>query len=293
MVNLHAINFFNLLATTPEMLELRILLTIAGIGIFTYYDLFNNKTIPAEICYAFVTIGVIINILFPSHLMLSLLLVLLMLAFTVPTYMMGQLGGADVFAIVGISLLLPAFPHPYLVSEIFNTLLYAFFFFITYFLIVYGSRVVKMVQERKYKLSWTKLGHAFLYSIAYGVLFVLLLNLGIGISPLILGGMIYAGIATLVFVVFRDEINATLITHLPISKISEEDVLATEVMDPKIVKNYSLPRVIKQRDIQKLKQIEKEEGISVFPIYTGYPPFMPFIALGFLISILYGNLFTV
>jgi len=80
-----------------------------------------------------------------------------------------------------------------------------------------------------------------------------------------------------------------IVQPTPISKILDEDVLATEMMDPAVVSKYGLQRVVTKSELEKLKIVERKEKVKEFPIARDLPRFGPFLLLGLLISLLVGN----
>lgn len=293
------LDIFSMLTAKPELLELRILLSLIGMGMFTYYDLFNSKNVPENMCYGFLAVAIIFNLFVQDTLPIGFGLALIISLFTLPFYFSGQIGGADLFAMAGLALLIPVLPNPLLqegnasnfqLPVIFNTLFYAFFLFLVYMVAGYVPKIIKRVMDGRIKLSNAKLANGILYLVAYGIIIYVIVAMKLPASGKLLIGMVFAALATIFFTLFKDEINDTMIGSLKLDKIIEEDVLAIEKMDKEQVKKYGLERLINSKQLEKLKEISEKEGMNEFPVYTGYPPFMPFLTIGLILSILFGNI---
>jgi hypothetical protein len=92
--------------------------------------------------------------------------------------------------------------------------------------------------------------------------------------------------ATVLFA-FRDHISEKyMIRMVGIDEIDEEDILAVEKMDPKLVKEYKLDRLLTPKEIEKLKKIGKRKK---FPVYKEMPVFMPYVLIALAAALLFGN----
>ena len=92
---------------------------VAAAVLFTaaaaYFDLFNKKWVPNGLLYGFAAAAVLANVVFWGPVSIQALafgVAAFLLAY--PLYRMGQLGGADVFAIASIAATVPYFQSPLL-----------------------------------------------------------------------------------------------------------------------------------------------------------------------------------
>ncbi|MCX8166830.1 MAG: hypothetical protein N3E37_03185 [Candidatus Micrarchaeota archaeon] len=304
-------DLISIIFSTPmEHYFLRLVISFLGVGILTYYDIKNNKNVPAIICYAFLAVAILFNLIgFMTNnislnsviqgVFIAIILGLFLLFF----YFAGQIGGADVFAIVAIALLLSGSAEPILnmkptqfsivkIPFVFTIILYSFLLFVIYMLIKFVPLMIKRLQEKKVQINKGKIVLASAYILIYSAVLIALSSLPAALNVITLIAFTIAGLASVFYTLFRDEIESTLVTELPLSKIVEEDVLAIQYMDQELVKKYKLQKLLRANELNKLKEISQKEGISKFPIYTGYPAFMPFILVGLILSVMFGNIFV-
>ena len=92
------------------------------------------------------------------------------------------------------------------------------------------------------------------------------------------------------FLTFREQIlDEIVVMRLPISRIDDEDILAIERMPSEIVAKYKLEKVLTQSQIKKLKEIQKNEGMKLFPVNKILPRFGPYILIALVLTLLLGN----
>ncbi|MFH0713521.1 MAG: hypothetical protein V1722_02980, partial [Candidatus Micrarchaeota archaeon] len=80
--------------------------------------------------------------------------------------------------------------------------------------------------------------------------------------------------------------HEVIIQNIPIAKIEDEDVLATEVIDEKLLTKYKIERVLTKENVAKLKKLQREKGIKLFPVYKNLPRFVPYVFLALAICLL-------
>jgi hypothetical protein len=90
------------------------------------------------------------------------------------------------------------------------------------------------------------------------------------------------------FSVFKTQIKDSMAQEVKVEKLQEEDVLALEKMDRSLIKKLKLSAVLDARSISELKTAK----IKSVPVYTGMPFFLPYLFLGLLISVLFGDLLS-
>ena len=104
--------------------------------------------------------------------------------------------------------------------------------------------------------------------------------------------IVYFSIASLLllssifFLVFREAINEGITEKVLVSKLPPDgDVLAKEKMAP-LMKKLKIGPVIEEKELAILKKAKVKEVW----IYSKLPPFLPFVLIGLLASLFFGNL---
>jgi hypothetical protein len=91
--------------------------------------------------------------------------------------------------------------------------------------------------------------------------------------------------ATIFFLMFKESLMRVLSEELPVSQLEEEDVIALEIMNKDLVDRYKIPRLLNKAEIDRLK----ETKVEMVWVYTKLPPFIPFILVGMVLALLFGN----
>lgn len=267
---------------------IRMIIAILFTSMAASYDIFNKKNIPDLLLYSFLGCAILISIIdFNFHLLIySLIIAGVIGTVGYLLYKAGQLGGADVFILCSLSLLLPIQPRlnnsntilnlPF----IFSILFVAGLFFIIYVLIKFTPIILK----RKEKLEIKKI--IYTLPVLFAFIFFLVMAPSIKIPNIFIILIGFFVFVSIYFSIFKDRFMKALIEELPLDKIECEDVIAIEYMDEKLVKKYSIPRVISEEDLKNLKGI----NIKKYPVYSKLPMFVPFILIGLLISLYFGDI---
>ena len=262
----------------------RIAIALIGTIIVTYFDIFNNRNIPNNLLYAFLAVAFITSIVFFS----SEIFIYSIIQFAIigilgfGLYKMGQLGGADVFVLCSIVLLLPILPTGE--ETLFNfplalpLLLYGGVAFAVYSVLYFGKIIM---HQKNLKPNYIYLA----LLIPYFIFAFIFLN-----APFF--STIYFMIASLLllssifFLVFRDAIYKGISEKVLVSKLPPDgDVLAKEKMGP-LMKKLKIGPVIEEKELKILKKAKVKEVW----IYSQLPPFLPFVLVGLLASLFFGNL---
>jgi Flp pilus assembly protein protease CpaA len=268
---------------------IRILIAIIFTSITAYFDIFNKKNIPNTLLYIFLIISLFITFVdFNIQLIFySLICAVIIGILGYLLYKAGQLGGADVFILCSLSLLLPIQPTLFTnkplmsLPFIFSIITISGLTFMIYILIKYTPIILK----RKEKIEKKHI----LYSFLLVFIFLIILYLSIKTNiiskayTLLIGFLIFVSIY---FSIFKNRLLNCLIEKIPLNKIEVEDVIAIEQMDKKLVEKYKIPKVITEKDLKRLKL----SNIKLYPVYTKLPMFIPFILIGLLISIYFGDI---
>src|SRR4030095_6511764 len=138
---------FGTMVMPGEMI--RLILALAGTAVAAYFDVYNKKNIPDEFLFAFLGIAFIVNVVFfePNLFWFSIAVAAFLSAIGYLFYRMGQLGGADVFVLASIMLLLPIHPScvgmPFNLPFVFSVFIFSGILFALYVLFYFGWKVMQ------------------------------------------------------------------------------------------------------------------------------------------------------
>lgn len=261
---------------------IRVLLAFAGTIAAAYYDVFNKKNIPDQFLYAFLGIAFLANlVLFEESLFwFSLGVAVFLSAVGYLFYRMGQLGGADLFVLSSIMLLLPIHPSfvgmPFNLPFIFSVFIFSGILFALYVVFYFGWKLTQMEAKPKLAYSIILVPYAiFVYFFVNSFLFSWVFLAFVSISI----------VSTVFFMMFRDSLNQMLAEELPVAQLEPEDVLALEIMNKDMVERYKIPRLMTPDQIERLKKTK----VTEVWVYTKLPPFVPFILAGMVLSLIFAN----
>lgn len=261
---------------------IRVIIAFVGTAAAAYYDLFNKKNVPDRFLYGFLAIAFLTNlVLYEENLFwFSLAVAAFFSAVGYLFYKMGQLGGADVFVLASIILLLPI--HPSFVNMSFNmpfilsVIIFSGVLFALYVLVYFG-----------WKLSQVEAKPNLLYALMFipYLLFAYVYVNSFLFSPLYFIFVTILLFATIFFMMYRDSLIKLLAEELPVAQLEPEDVLALEIMNKDMVKRYKLPRLLTKGEVERIKKTKLTE----LWVYTRLPPFIPFVLIGMVLSLLFAN----
>jgi Flp pilus assembly protein protease CpaA len=280
-----------------EFAMLRFAICFVGCAGATYYDIFNKRNVPSWLTYSLVAIGALFTLAsFNMNVIVSSgAVAFVIFVFGYILYRTGQIGGADVLVFISIALLLPEAPTsiflhansqlglPFVVSIfVLSGVLAVFGIFLKY--IPLTIRDVLMGEKLKIDLSQFALA---IFTLVFYSVFVYYMNGIIELPQTQL--VVFAAVivsATSVFAL-KDHISEKyMIRMVGVDEIDEEDVLAVEKMDPKLVKGYKLDRLLTLKEIEKLKKMGKKKK---FPVYKEMPTFMPYVLIALAAALLFGD----
>ncbi len=268
---------FNPLVMPGE--TIRLVLAFLGTAIATYYDVFNKKNIPDQFLYGFLAIAFIVNAIFyePTLFWFSVAIAAFFSMIGYIFYRVGQLGGADVFVLASIMLLMPILPSfvgmSFNLPFVFPVIIFSGAVFALYLIVYFGWKLMKTESKPNlvyalmfipYALFAYVFINSFIFSPAYFVLITIML------------------FAIIFYMMFKESFNMLLAEELPLSQLQPEDVLALEVMNKDMVERYKLRRLLTKGEIDRLKKTRIKEVW----VYTKLPPFIPFILVGMVLALL-------
>jgi len=261
---------------------IRILLAFLGTSVAAYYDVFNKKNIPDQLLYAFLALAFITNlVLFDEAIFwFSIGITVFLSAIGYLFYRVGQLGGADVFVLASVMLLLPIHPSfvglPFNLPFIFSVFIFSGILFALYVLIYFGFKLTQV--EAKPNLLYA------LVLVPYAIFAYMFVNSFL-FSPVFFAFVTISIFATVFFMMFRESLNLLLSEELPVSQLEPEDVLALEIMNKDMIERYKIPRLMTQAEIDRLKKTK----VGDVWVYTKLPPFLPFVLAGMMLSMLFAK----
>ena len=260
----------------------RLIIAFLGVGIATYFDIFNKRNVPNTFLYGFLAVAFITNlILYQEDLFLfSVALALFFSAISYIFYRFGQLGGADLFVIASLILLLPIHPASvgltFNLPFIFSVIVFSGVAFAVYVVVYYGFRLREAGASPKLMYALLLIPYLlFAYVYINSIIF----------SPVYFVFVTILLLATIFFLMYREDINLLLAERMSPSELTEEDVLALEMMDQKIVKKHNLKRLATADEITRMKELKVRE----LWVYSKLPPFLPFMLLGMILSLLFAG----
>jgi Flp pilus assembly protein protease CpaA len=261
---------------------IRVLLAFVGTAIATYFDLFNKKNIPNNFLYGFLAVAFLANlVLFEETLFwFSVTLAAFFSAIGYVFYRVGQLGGADIFVIASIILLLPVHPSfvgmDFNVPFIFSVIVFSGVLFALYVMVYFGLKVSEAGAKAKYIYALMLIPYLlFAYVYVNSFLF----------SPVYFAFITILLFATIFFLMFKESLTGVLSEELPVSQLEPEDVLALEIMNKDLIERYKVPRLLTKGEIERLKKTK----VEMVWVYTKLPPFIPFILAGMILGLLFGK----
>ncbi|VVB98258.1 Uncharacterised protein [uncultured archaeon] len=195
-------------------------------------------------------------------------------------YRMGYIGGADVYVLTSIALLVPVVPS--WVAALFNfpvvlsVIITSGVLFAIYFLVFVVLNAVRKGARGRYEYllllpAYLVLIYFISASGLFGIAYV------VTISVLVL--------SSIVFLVYKEAMTAAMARKIPLSKAEEEDVAVLELM-PELAKKYGIKRLLDANELARLRKLKVKE----LYVYTELPPFLPFVLLGLLVSVSVGDL---
>jgi Flp pilus assembly protein protease CpaA len=281
-------------ASIPGM-EWRILVALLFSALAAYYDIFNKKWIPNILVYAFLASSIALNIIFFDQAVFisALAIGIFVFAFSYLLYKLGQLGGADMYFLAGIAMTIPylskpilaenqSIPYPFILSVLIPTGM----FFIFHMLARFIPYISRQISNGNVQFTPSKLLSIFVLAAILFFFVSVLTSLPVAVPLSYFAIIFFLSAALLFFSLFKDEIKDSMIESVRVSKLQEEDVLALEKMDASLVKKLKLQPLIDGKIILALKKSK----VKAVPVYTGMPFFLPYLFLGLLLAVLFGDL---
>ncbi len=264
----------------------RVLIAFIGVGIAAYYDLYNKKNVPNNFLYGFLAIAFLVHLVTSvianqwDLFWFSVAVAGFFAAIGYIFYRVGQLGGADVFVLASIILLLPI--HPSFVGMSFNV---PFIFSVIVFSgVLFALYIMSYFGYKLYQIG-AKANLLYVLMLIPYLLFAYVYVNSFLFSPVYFAFITILLFATIFFMMFKKSLMQVLSEALPVSQLEEEDVLALDLMNKDLVERYKLQRLLTKKEINRLKKTKIEEVI----VYTKLPPFIPFLLVGMVFALFFGK----
>lgn len=260
----------------------RLVVAFAGTLVAAYFDLYNKKNVPDQFLYGFLGAAFLINLVFYEEnlFLFSIGMAVFISAVAYVFYRVGQLGGADIFILASVMLLLPIHPSftemTFNIPFVFSLLVFSGVLFALYVILFFGWKLYQT--EAKPKLAYALLLIPYL-------LFAYIYVNSFLFSPMYFAFLTIALFATVFFMMFKESLLMLLSEELPVTQLEPEDVLSLEIMNPDMVRRYKIPRLMTKETIEHLKK----SNITDVWVYTKLPPFIPFILAGMVFAILFAK----
>ncbi|MGB9634972.1 MAG: A24 family peptidase [Candidatus Micrarchaeia archaeon] len=246
------------------------LTALVFLAVASYYDIFNRRVIPDWVSYSFIVVALIFSIIYYGTDFARIGIALLVFVVGYLIYRMGYLGGADVFFLSGIMLTLPlsiSGMPTILIVLLASTIIMAIYLEVSF---LSKNRVIKpRIEDIATSVIWI---------IGYAIVSYMLYSLDMPLLALV---AVVVGICSALFALIKRDLTKSLITWVKPDEIIEEDILATDEMDKKIVERYNLERLLTKEMIARIKRAR----IRIVPIYGKLPPYIPFLMLGVIVAL--------
>ncbi|NYZ78194.1 prepilin peptidase [Candidatus Micrarchaeota archaeon] len=278
-----------------EIGVLRAAAALVGTGLAAWEDA-RTSFIDDRTTLSMIGLGIVLDVFFlPQELWLSTALIALVIGIIgYFAYRAGQFGGGDVLLILGIHLLLPqqtqalfasavqafAPAYPPVVSILATASLTA--------VIVSGVwYAFRLHQEKGFGKNKT-LAFAVVSAVAVAA---------IAFSPLSLALKVFFALLLLpafFYVLFKREVmDCVVVKKLRLRDVEDEDVLYLEGLPQSLVKRFNIQRVLTRGEVKKLRFVEKKTGRRVWPVCKELPRFAPFLLLGLLFVLFFGDFLVI
>ena len=253
---------------------------LAGCSAAAYTDA-RTGLILDKITYAMIAAGILLNVVQGEWFWLVIGAAVFAIGYVI--YYMGKIGGGDVKLFTGIAFLLPFYQGQFfLLNALFAACILAVVFYSIYYLSKYARKGINWKENQQ------GIQKAIIFGIIIGAWLVIIsITRVVSVTAMLILG-ITLGLA-LLFLAFEKGIRRNFfLKEIPISKLEEDEVIATEFLKQGIRKKLGLK--FKGVFGEKEKTMLKELGVSKVPVYRNMPPFGPFILLGCIAAMIWPDI---
>jgi len=293
-----------------SLLGFGLLLSAGFTGLCEYYDIANKKNIPERLLHAFLAVALLHGIFFlsPDLFFFGLAQAAVIGAMGYSIYRLGQIGLADVYVLCSIAVLVPAqiieFDYGYAIARQQVPFVVPVFFisglaFVAVMYVYYLAKVAHGVFGTvSAKDGQGKKDRGLMQDGKKAKLVVCMLTFAASLAAFFLqvsgGGDKSIVIATFGFVIasmclffglFGRQIKDGMIEWVPAQSLDVEEVVAVEKIPAAIAKKFGIAALLDRKNLEAIKK----SGLGRVPIYSGMPPYLPFILAGVLAAIFFGG----
>jgi hypothetical protein len=261
----------------------RIAASLVILAVCTYFDLFKDKNIPDKVLYGSLIVSILIALPAPQSLIIMEAAQAIMIAVICYLfYRMGYMGGAEMYIIPSVALLLPIPPamagvflnFPFI---LFILLFSGMLFALTNF-IYFAYRLAKSGARIKLNLEGASMA---LMTLLFAVIYV---NSPIG-NPAILAVVISLGLMSFLYYTYKEELDTIMSGEVGVDD-AEEEVINPKMLDPRAREIFKSSPVVTADAVKRLKKL----GIKKIIVMKGMPPYMPFLLGGEIVALLFAKL---
>jgi hypothetical protein len=262
---------------------LRIAASLAILAVCTYFDLFKDRNIPDKILYASAIIAIIIGLAAPISLIgMELIQGAAIAAACYAFYRMGYLGGAEMYIMPALAILLPI---PPLMSGIllnvpfimFILLFSGLMFAVTNFM-YFAYRLAKAGAKVKTNAEAAAMG---LMTVVFAAIY-----LGSPLfNPAIMAIVAAMGAMSVLYYSYKEEITGLMSAEVEIEN-AEEEVINPARLDERAKAIFKSSPVVTEEAVRKLREMK----IAKIWVMKGMPPYMPFLLAGEILALLYSSM---
>ena len=141
------------------------------------------------------------------------------------------------------------------------------------------------ISKGKVKFTFQKVAGPALIILSLAFFWATVSSLPVSLPASYFAIIVFLGAALIFFSLFMPEIKASMVEKIPTSRLQCEDVLALEQM-PLLAKKLKIQPLISEKTIAALKRAK----IKSVPVYTGMPFFLPYVFVGLVFALLFGDL---
>jgi Flp pilus assembly protein protease CpaA len=262
-----------------DLLLLREIIVVCAVAAAAYTD-YKTGLIYDWITYPLIAIGLLLN-LFEFSIAAYLLAGIIFVA-GYALYYTGKIGGGDVKLFTGISIVLPFLNNRIFIFDVIvAAAVVAVIFLSAYYVLKYARIGIKFKENKKGIVRSGILGIGIL------VYFAFLLQTGIAaVQTIVLFGitMLFA----LVFLALENGIRKNFfLERVNVEELEEDELIAADELDATTKQKIGIG-VKGIADDEVLSKI-KESGITMVPVYRNLPKFAPFVLVGCVTVVVFGN----
>jgi len=264
----------------------RIGVSLLILAIASYFDLFKEKNIPNNFLYASVIVSLVIGIIAPIEISgFAVAQAMIIGIITYIFYKVGYLGGAEMFILPSLALLLPI--PPVMTGIFLNVpfilfiMLFSGFLFALTNLVYFSYKLAKAKVKLKINLEAAAM-------LAMVIVFSLVYSYSPVFNPAIILLVVSLGLMSALYYSYKEEIEEMMTQEVSIDD-AEEEVASMRKANKEIKEILKDSPVITE---SKLKLLKKE-GVRRISVLRGMPPYMPFLLAGEILALVYSTLIII